>query len=272
MFEWLKFWSSRMEVFAVVLIPGILALLFFLMPFLDRKLERRPWRRPIPLLSVAIVLVGMIFLGFKSHLDDLQRSQRRSPTRVPGKTGRGLHQGSIRTAAWNPPAGQSLSSGPASPLVAKGKESSIPKGVPDAMEHRVLERPRLQALSASRPSILCPRSQSCFTTQTLRCSPAICRRSICPRRKWRRSSVIWAAWVTVAEAHCRATLLRPTRQHRATGHPPPAMSSKANMPEELRPQPSPLPLLAKRSFRRKAVPGVMERRAPELEKYRLWPA
>lgn len=60
MFEWLKFWSSRMEVFAVVVIPGILALVFFLIPFLDRKLERRPWRRPIPLLAVAIVLVGMI--------------------------------------------------------------------------------------------------------------------------------------------------------------------------------------------------------------------
>ena len=53
------------------MIPGILALLFFLMPFLDRKLERqsvadalfRCWRW-------RIVLVGMIFLGFKSHLDD----------------------------------------------------------------------------------------------------------------------------------------------------------------------------------------------------------
>ena len=96
MFEWLKFWSSRMEVFAVILIPGILALLFFLMPFLDRKLERRPWRRPIPLLAVAIVLVGMIFLGFKSHLDDLrdhavavqlafQEKQAEDYTRAPFK-------------------------------------------------------------------------------------------------------------------------------------------------------------------------------------------
>jgi ubiquinol-cytochrome c reductase cytochrome b subunit len=120
MFEWLKFWSSRMEVFAVVVIPGILALLFFLMPFLDRKLERRPWRRPIPLLAVAIVLVGIIFLGFKSHLDDLhdpsiatqlafQEQQVAEYTKAPFKP-------RIESASGVP-----LSSAPANPLVAKGK-------------------------------------------------------------------------------------------------------------------------------------------------------
>jgi ubiquinol-cytochrome c reductase cytochrome b subunit len=127
MFEWLKFWSSRMEVFAVVLIPGILALLFFLMPFLDRKLERRPWRRPIPLLSVAIVLVGIIFLGFKSHLDDLrdqsiavqlafQDKQAEEYTKAP-------FQPSMESAN-----GESLSSGPVSPLIAKGLGIFTTKG------------------------------------------------------------------------------------------------------------------------------------------------
>jgi ubiquinol-cytochrome c reductase cytochrome b subunit len=72
MFEWLKFWDGPWVLIGVLVIPGILALLFFLLPFLDRKLERRPWRRPIPLLSVAIVLVGSIFLGFKSRMDDAQ--------------------------------------------------------------------------------------------------------------------------------------------------------------------------------------------------------
>jgi ubiquinol-cytochrome c reductase cytochrome b subunit len=120
MFEWLKFWSSRMEVFAVVLVPGILALLFFLMPFFDRKLERRPWRRPIPLLAVAIVLVGMIFLGFKSHLDDLrdhsvaaqlafQEKQAEDYTKAPF---------ALRMESAS---GEPVSSSPASPLVAKGE-------------------------------------------------------------------------------------------------------------------------------------------------------
>ena len=75
MFEWLKYWEGPKVVFAVVVIPGILAALFFLLPFLDRKFERRPWRRPIPVLAVAFVVVGMVYLGNKSRLDD-----QRDPT------------------------------------------------------------------------------------------------------------------------------------------------------------------------------------------------
>lgn len=127
MFEWLKFWSSRMEVFAVVVIPGILALLFFLMPFLDRTLERRPWRRPIPLLAVAIVLVGMVFLGFKSHLDDLhdqsvaiqlayQEKQAEDYTKAPF------------VPRMESASGAPVSSAPVSPLVAKGRGIFTTKG------------------------------------------------------------------------------------------------------------------------------------------------
>jgi ubiquinol-cytochrome c reductase cytochrome b subunit len=120
MFEWLKFWSSRMEVFAVVVIPGILALVFFLIPFLDRSLERRPWRRPIPMLAVSIVLVGMVFLGFKSHLDDLhdhsvaiqlafQEKQAEEYTKAPF------------IPRMESASGLPVSSAPVNPLVAKGK-------------------------------------------------------------------------------------------------------------------------------------------------------
>jgi hypothetical protein len=52
MFEWLKFWKGRTVVFAIVVVPGLLALVFSLLPFLDRSLERTPWRRQIPLLGV----------------------------------------------------------------------------------------------------------------------------------------------------------------------------------------------------------------------------
>ena len=93
-FEWLKFWEGPKVVFAIVVTPGILAALFFLLPFLDRRLERRPWRRPIPVLAVAIVLTGTIFLGFRSHLDDahdpttaaqlaLQEKQEKAYTAAP---------------------------------------------------------------------------------------------------------------------------------------------------------------------------------------------
>jgi ubiquinol-cytochrome c reductase cytochrome b subunit len=70
MFEWLKFWEGPYVVVGVMALPGLLAMVFFLMPFLDRKLERSPWRRPIPVLAVAIVVLGMVFLGVKSRIDD----------------------------------------------------------------------------------------------------------------------------------------------------------------------------------------------------------
>jgi ubiquinol-cytochrome c reductase cytochrome b subunit len=72
LFEWLKFWEGPKVVVGIVVIPGLLAMTFFLMPFLDRRLERRPWRRPIPALAVALVVLGMVFLGVKSQLDDKQ--------------------------------------------------------------------------------------------------------------------------------------------------------------------------------------------------------
>lgn len=70
MFEWLKFWEGPAVVLGVVVIPGVVATAFFLMPFLDRKFERRPWRRPIPALAVSIVVLGMVYLGVRSQMDD----------------------------------------------------------------------------------------------------------------------------------------------------------------------------------------------------------
>ena len=72
MFEWLKIWEGPGVVIGVVVIPGLLAMLFFLMPFLDRRLERKPWRRPIPALAVSVVVLGMVYLGAKSQIEDRQ--------------------------------------------------------------------------------------------------------------------------------------------------------------------------------------------------------
>jgi mono/diheme cytochrome c family protein len=72
MFEWLKFWEGPAVVLGVVVIPGLVAVAMFLMPFIDRRLERKIWRRPIPALAVAVVVFGMIGLGVKSELDDHQ--------------------------------------------------------------------------------------------------------------------------------------------------------------------------------------------------------
>lgn len=70
MFEWLKFWEGPSVVLGAVVVPGLLATAFFLLPLIDRRLERRPWRRPIPALAVAVVVMGMIYLGARSRIED----------------------------------------------------------------------------------------------------------------------------------------------------------------------------------------------------------
>ncbi len=123
MFEWLKFWEGPQVVFAVVVIPGLLAALFFLLPFLDRSLERRPWRRPIPVLAVAIVMVGIVYLGMKSEMDD-----RKDPTTAAQLALQEQQEKAYTAAPFEPyveaPGGTgpaALPSGPVSPLVAQGR-------------------------------------------------------------------------------------------------------------------------------------------------------
>jgi ubiquinol-cytochrome c reductase cytochrome b subunit len=123
MFEWLKYWEGPKVVFAVVVIPGLLATLFFLMPFLDRKLERRPWRRPIPVLAVAIVMLGIIYFGVKSEYDD------RHDAAVSSQLAKQEQQEKAYTAAPFEPYVESpggtgplaLPTGPVNPLVSHGK-------------------------------------------------------------------------------------------------------------------------------------------------------
>jgi mono/diheme cytochrome c family protein len=123
MFEWLKFWEGPKVVFAVVVVPGLLAAGFFLMPFLDRGLERKPWRRPIPVLAVAIVMVGIVYLGVRSEMDD-----RRDPSIAAQLKIQDQQEKAYSAAPFEPyiesPGGtgpSALPTGPVSPLVARGR-------------------------------------------------------------------------------------------------------------------------------------------------------
>ncbi|HEV2273350.1 MAG TPA: cytochrome b N-terminal domain-containing protein [Acidobacteriaceae bacterium] len=121
-FEWLKFWEGPKVVFAVVITPAVLALLFFLVPFLDRSLERRPWRRPIPLLAVSIVVLGIIYLGIKSHLDDMRDPGVAAQLAVQAQQEEAYSKAPFHPYVESPGTSSPLlPTGPVDPLVAQGK-------------------------------------------------------------------------------------------------------------------------------------------------------
>ena len=69
-FQWLKIVSGRWSLFGGIVLPGLLALLFASIPFLDRGRERRPWRRPVVVAGFAIFVVSYAGLGAISYHDD----------------------------------------------------------------------------------------------------------------------------------------------------------------------------------------------------------
>jgi ubiquinol-cytochrome c reductase cytochrome b subunit len=122
-FEWLKFFEGPMVVLAVVVVPGLLALAFFLMPFLDRSLERKPWRRPIPVLSVAIVIAGILFLGIRSQVEDNRDASVRTQLAVQDKQEKTYIEAAFKPFEESPGGGAVAAAGAASsdPMVAHGQ-------------------------------------------------------------------------------------------------------------------------------------------------------
>ena len=69
-FQWLKYLSGSWSFIGGIVLPAILALIFAVVPFLDRRLERRPWRRPISVGAFLLFLIAYTSLGVASYRDD----------------------------------------------------------------------------------------------------------------------------------------------------------------------------------------------------------
>ena len=110
MFQWLKYWEGSRTVIGIVIIPAILIVLIFLLPFLDRGPERRPWRRPIPVGGVFIVLGGLLWLGMTSHLED-----SRDPAVTTQLAQQNQQENAYSLAAFQPYAASSPSGASGSP-------------------------------------------------------------------------------------------------------------------------------------------------------------
>lgn len=69
-FQWLKYLSGHWSLIGGIFLPAVLALIFAGAPFLDRRLERRPWRRPISVGAFFLFLIAYTSLGIASYRDD----------------------------------------------------------------------------------------------------------------------------------------------------------------------------------------------------------
>jgi ubiquinol-cytochrome c reductase cytochrome b subunit len=65
LFELLKHFPGRWEPVATMVIPGLVVALLFLLPFLDRRPDRAPTKRPVVISSFAIILTSIALLTYE---------------------------------------------------------------------------------------------------------------------------------------------------------------------------------------------------------------
>jgi len=117
-FQWLKYLSGRWSLVGGIMLPALLALIFAAAPFLDRRLERRPWKRPISVGAFFLFLIAYTGLGIASYHDDYSDPSMASQMHAQNAASR-----SFMTAPFVPEstAGSvSASLASADPIVVKG--------------------------------------------------------------------------------------------------------------------------------------------------------
>jgi ubiquinol-cytochrome c reductase cytochrome b subunit len=119
-FQWLKYWHGAASIIGILVIPSILVIAVLALPFLDRGIERRPWKRPIAMGAYAFVFAGLVGLALRSQYLD---------SHDPGIAQQLAKQNSEEAEYMRKPFEPELSSGSlaaanvalADPLAAKGK-------------------------------------------------------------------------------------------------------------------------------------------------------
>jgi ubiquinol-cytochrome c reductase cytochrome b subunit len=72
LFQLLKYFSGPLTLVPTIVLPGLIFLILFLLPFVDRKPERHPLKRPLATTALALLLLGsgsLIFLA--KHQDQI---------------------------------------------------------------------------------------------------------------------------------------------------------------------------------------------------------
>jgi len=69
-FQWLKYWHGAASIVGILVIPTVIVLAIVALPFLDRSVERRPWKRPVAMGAYAFVLFALVGFGLRSQYVD----------------------------------------------------------------------------------------------------------------------------------------------------------------------------------------------------------
>jgi ubiquinol-cytochrome c reductase cytochrome b subunit len=69
-FQWLKYWHGSVAIVGVLVIPTLIVLAILALPFLDRGVERRPWKRPGAMGAYLFVVFSLVGLGLRSQYLD----------------------------------------------------------------------------------------------------------------------------------------------------------------------------------------------------------
>jgi ubiquinol-cytochrome c reductase cytochrome b subunit len=70
LFQLLKYFPGKISIIPTIVLPGALFTLVFLLPFIDRREERHPLRRPIATLALVLILFGASGLIWLSKHED----------------------------------------------------------------------------------------------------------------------------------------------------------------------------------------------------------
>lgn len=119
LFQLLKYFPGNLEVLGVVLIPGLVILLIFLLPFLDRSSKRHFSHRPVVMGFTTIMVLGIILLSYLSY--------REAPP--PAEAQQGDQTAALYSKNCAPCHGSSISVTPGTDLhkvIAQGKHEGMP--------------------------------------------------------------------------------------------------------------------------------------------------
>ncbi|MDQ2919657.1 MAG: cytochrome b N-terminal domain-containing protein [Verrucomicrobiota bacterium] len=120
-FQWLKYFKGPLAIFGIVIIPTLTAALVIFLPFYDRGLERRPWKRPIAIGIYTAIMATLIVFGWLSGYED-----RKDPAIAKQVTKQREDTEEFMRAPFEPePAASSLSAPSAvvlDPVAAAGKK------------------------------------------------------------------------------------------------------------------------------------------------------